>query len=121
MTEAKLAEILIEQTVGDTGKVLNKKIGTYYDRLLLRIHSVPSLLSYLADSTVVPGENEESVKIQLDFLRLPEEFMPQLPRVLASPTDPRFFRYIKDGQARFGVEIEVSPGDFPGKAYDYAL
>ena len=121
MTQARLAQILIEQTVGNTGKELNKKISAYYDRMLLRVHSVPSLLSYLADSTVVPTDDESKVKIQLEFLRLPQEFMPQLPRILASPVQPDFYRYVKDGQARLGVEIEVSPEDFPGKPMDYAF
>ena len=103
------------------GKRLNNKISAYYDRLLLRIHATPSLLCYLSAATVVPDEEDNAVCIQLNFLKLPDEFLPQLPQVLASPTEPKYFKFVEDGQARLGVEIKVSPDDFPGDAYDYAF
>lgn len=122
MTTAELTKLLIEQdVVGQTGKRLNPKIAAYYDRLLLRIHNIPSLLAFLADAAAVPDEAENAVRIQLDFLKLPDEFLPQLPQVLAAPTAAKYFRYVKDGQARFGVEVKVSPDDFPGDAYNYAM
>ena len=107
--------------IGTTGKRLNNKISAYYDRLLLRIQAIPSLLSYLATAGLVPDEENNSVNIELDFLKLPDEFLPQLPRVLASPTEPKYYKYVKNGQARFGVKIKVGPDDFPGDAYDYAF
>jgi hypothetical protein len=110
---------------GDGGRdsTLNKKVNVFLNRLLLRIYSVPSLMTYLAD--VMPVKNPESdqegaVNIQLDFLRLPDEIIPQLERLIAAPHKLKWFKYVKDGSARTGVEVPVAPEDLEGSAYDYA-
>jgi len=122
VTTAELTELLIERDmVGNTGKQLNPKISAFVDRLLLRIHSVPSLLSFLADAKAVADEENNAVKVQLNFLKLPDEFLPQLPKILAAPVEPKFYKFIEDGQARMGVELTVTPEDFPGDTYDYAM
>ena len=120
MNEATLAKVLIEQG-GDPA--LNKKVAVFFNRLRLRIFSVPSLMGYLASVCALPDEEagEGSVKIQLDFLRLPEEIMPQVQRLLAAPTKADLFRYIKDGQARVGIELKVNPKDLKGEDYEYAM
>jgi hypothetical protein len=102
---------------------LDKKVGVYLNRLLLRIFSVPSLMNFLVDARPIPDEEagDGAIKIQLDFLRLPEEVRPELRRLLASPDEPKFFRYVKDGSARTGVEIVVKPEDIEGSPYDYAF
>jgi hypothetical protein len=108
---------------GARGNNLNKKVNVFLNRLLLRIYSVPSLMTYLAD--VMPVKNPESddegaVNIQLDFLRLPDEIIPQLERLIAAPHKLKWFKYVKDGSARTGVEVPVSPEDLEGETYDYA-
>lgn len=120
MNEVTLAKVLIEQG-GDPA--LNKKVAVFFNRLLLRIFSVPSLMGYLASVATVPDEEsgDGGVKIQLDFLRLPEEVMPQVQRLLAAPHKAEMYRYVKDGQARVGIELSVSPKDLKGEGYDYAM
>lgn len=110
---------------GDAGRdnALNKKVNVFLNRLLLRIYSVPSLMTYLAD--VMPVKDAEAgeegaVNIQLDFLRLPDEIIPQLERLIAAPHKLKWFKYVKDGSARTGVEVPVAPDDLEGSAYDYA-
>jgi hypothetical protein len=108
---------------GGRDNSLNKKVNVFLNRLLLRIYSVPSLMTYLAD--VMPVKDAESdeegaVNIQLDFLRLPDEIIPQLERLIAAPHKLKWFKYVKDGSARTGVEVPVAPEDLEGETYDYA-
>ena len=63
----------------------------------------------------------DGVIVQLSFRRLPQEVLTPLIRLIASPREPKLFRFVKDGQARTGVQIEVRPEDFPGEEYDYAF
>ncbi len=101
---------------------IDKKITVFLNRLLLRLHSVPSLMTYLADVTVFQDDEAKDgqCKIQLDFLRLPEEVFPQLARLCAAPRQPKLVRYVKNGSARTGVELVVKPDDFAGEDYDYS-
>lgn len=142
MTDRELAILLIEK-LADAN--IDKKIAVYVNRLMLRLQSQPALMANLADVTVFkPGieadtddqvedgvfnEAEEKetkapadgVIIQLSFRRLPQEVLTPLIRLIASPREPKLFRFVKDGQARTGVQIEVRPEDFPGEEYDYAF
>jgi hypothetical protein len=153
VNDRQLAAMLIEK-VADAN--INKKIAVFVNRLILRLHSQPALLSNLSDITVFkPGfegetvdqvedgefkesvddldtanapakEDEEkdantSVILQLSFRRLPQEVITPLIRLLASPREPKLFQYTKDGAARFGVEIELRPSDFPGDDLDYSF
>lgn len=108
----------------DGSAKLNKKITVFLNRLLLRIFSVPSLMTYLADVMPIrdPESDEEgAVRIQLDFLRLPDEIIPQLERLIASPHKLKWFKYVKDGSARTGVEVPIAPDDLEGADYDYSF
>ncbi len=131
MTRARLAKILIEgpdQAKDDTGgdgekPKIDKKIAVFLNRLLLRIFSVPALLTYLADVVLFQDDEAKDgqCKIQLDFMQLPDEIFPQVVKLCASPREPKLVRYIKNGSARTGVEMDVNPQDFEGDAIDYAF
>ncbi len=66
-------------------------------------------------------EEDSVVMVQLSFRRLPQEVIAPLIRLIASPRDPKLFRYSKDGSARTGVELELKPNDFPGDDYEYSF
>jgi hypothetical protein len=120
VTEAEAARILIEKAGAPH---LDKKISVLATRMMLQVFSVPSLMAYLADAAVVPtGKPDGSVKVQLDFIKLPKEILPELEKLLSADyfKDHKLLKYIKNGQARTGLEIEVTPKDLPGTAYDYA-
>lgn len=107
-----------------TSDKVDKKVSTLANRIFLQIFSVPSLQAYLADAAVIPtGKEDGTVKIQLDFLKLPKEVLPDLERLLSTDyfENHRLVKYIKDGQARTGLEIEVTPKELPGDPYDYAF
>jgi hypothetical protein len=102
----------------------DQKIAVLANRMFLQIFSVPSLQAHLADAAVIPaGTPDGKVKIQLDFLKLPKEVLPDLERLLSTDffKDHRLVKYIKNGQARTGLEIEVTPKDLPGDDYNYAF
>jgi len=143
MTEAQAARFLIEElparirrAVGEdhTDDMLHgapadkegskEKISAVANRIALQIFSVPSLQSFLADYAVVStGRPDGSIKIQLDFLKLPKEIIPELEKLLSVEQfkDHKLVKYIKNGQARTGLEIEVTPKNLPGSPYDYAF
>jgi hypothetical protein len=101
-----------------------EKISAITNRIALQVFSVPSLQSFLADYAVVStGRDDGSVKVQLDFLKLPKEIIPELEKLLTVDMfkDHKLVKYIKNGQARTGLEIEVTPKDLPGSPYDYAF
>jgi len=107
-----------------TSNEVDPKVTVLANRIFLQIFSVPSLQAYLADAAVLPtGKPDGTVKIQLDFLKLPKEVLPDLERLLSTDyfENHRLVKYIKDGQARTGLEIEVTPKELPGDPYDYAF
>jgi hypothetical protein len=121
MNEASLARLLIEDLPKKVDKV-DRKVGVLATRMLLQIQSVPSLLAHLVDFNVGEPDQEGRVKIQLDFLKLPKEILPELEKLLSTDyfEDHRLLKYVKNGQARTGLEIQVKPKDLAGKNYDYA-
>lgn len=125
MTEAQAARFLIEELPQQLQKAgADEKISAVANRIALQIFSVPSLQSFLADYAVVAtGRDDGSVKVQLDFLKLPKEIVPELEKLLSVNfyKDHRLVKYIKNGQARTGLEIEVTPKELPGEPYDYAF
>jgi ribosomal protein S8 len=101
-----------------------EKVSAVANRIALQVFSVPSLQAFLADYAVVPtGKPDGAVRIQLDFLKLPKEIIPELEKLLSTDMfrDHKLVKYIKNGQARTGLEIEVVPKDLPGSPYDYAF
>jgi len=143
MTEAESARFLIEELPAKIRRALredtmlhgasadsdpnhsagNEKVAAVANRIALQVFSVPSLQSFLADYNVLStGRSDGSVKIQMDFLKLPKEIVPELEKLLSVDDfkDHRLVKYIKNGQARTGLEIEVTPKDLPGTAYDYS-
>lgn len=125
MTEAQAARLLIEELPRQLKNAgADEKVSAVANRMALQINSVPSLQSFLANYAVVAsGKEDGSVKIQMDFLKLPKEIIPELEKLLSVDffKHHRLVKFIKDGQARTGLEIEVSPKDLPGTPYDYAF
>ena len=152
MTAAKLAQILIEgpkvilrddtaepftkpteaspdqgaepeEKGKDARPKIDKKIAVFLNRMILRIFSVPALMSYLKDVVLFQDDQAQNgqCKIQLVFHRLPDEAHPQVVKLVCAPRDPKFTRFVDKGQARTGVEMEVEPNDFGGEEYDYAF
>jgi len=125
MTEAQAARFLIEDlpnALKDAGA--GEKVSAIANRIALQLFSVPSLQSFLADYGVIStGRPDGSVKIQMDFLKLPKEIVPELEKLLSVDQfkGHRLVKYIKNGQARTGLEIEVTPKELPGEPYDYAF
>jgi len=101
-----------------------EKMSAVANRIALQLFSVPALQSFLADYGIVStGRDDGSIKIQMDFLKLPKEIIPELEKLLSVDhfKDHRLVKYIKNGQARTGLEIEVTPKELPGEPYDYAF
>ena len=125
MTAARIAQFLIEELPQQLSQAgADEKVSAVANRIALQIFSVPSLQSFLADYAVVgTGRDDGSVKVQLDFLKLPKEIVPELEKLLSVEhyKNHRLVKYIKNGQARTGLEIEITPKDLPGSAYDYAF
>lgn len=147
MTDRELAILLIEKLADAK---IDKKIAVFVNRLMLRLQSQPALIANLADVSVFkPGidsntddqvkdgqfqegqedrddekndeKGGETVLLQLSFRRLPQEVITPLLRLIAAPREAKLYKFVKDGQARTGVELELRPSDFPGEEYDYAF
>ena len=116
----RIAKIMMEDAAPSQ---VGPKTSVFVNRLLMRIFSVPSVLSSLADIGVI-GENKPNggghTTIQLDFQRLPEEAIPTVINLIASPVPMRMLKYVKNGQARNGFEFEISETDLPCDDYEMA-
>lgn len=125
MTEVQAARLLIEDLPRQLNKAgADEKVSAVTNRIALQIASVPSLQAFLSDYAVVStGRDDGSVKVQMDFLKLPKEIIPELEKLLSVDyyRNHRLVKYIKNGQARTGVEIEITPKDLPGSPYDYSF
>jgi len=122
MNLKQLAQLLIEgPNAAEQAPEIDKKIAVFLNRVLLRHWNTPSFLSFLKDVAMFPKDDESGqVVIQFVYNRLPEEAIPSLARLLASPSDPKYSRFVDNGQAYTGVELCVKPDDFGGEEYDYA-
>lgn len=122
MNVSQLAKILIED-LGRQGDEVDPKIGVLATRMLMQIQSAPALMAHLVDFQLIPGDSpKDPVKLQFDFMQLPKEIIPDLERLLTLGyfSKSRLVKYIKHGQARTGVEVQVQPSDLPGDEYSYA-
>lgn len=118
MNARQVARILVEDALPSK---IGKKPSVFVNRMIMRFFSVPSAISALADVGIIPSEEEGSpVTIQLDFQRLPEEVIPQIINLIASPTKMKMSKYVKNGQARNGFEFQIGDKDLEGDDYDYA-
>lgn len=119
VNERQVARILVEDA---SPQKIGKKPSVFVNRMIMRFFSVPAALSALADVGIIPGEGEGSpVTIQLDFQRLPEEVIPQIINLIASPTKMKMSKYVKNGQARNGFEFQIGEKDLQGDEFDYAV
>jgi len=118
---SRQAKFLIEGAQAAAEANLDNKVVVLIDRMTLQIVSVPSLLTHWADLSTTSGD-EGKVKIQFGFLKLPEEVLPQLKKLLSVDffKDYRLVKYVKDGQAMTGLELTVHPDELPGEEFDYA-
>lgn len=144
MTEKQAAQFLIERVpfeinkalrsqtpgsgggsrVGSDDSGLKEKLASVTNRLALQVFSVPSLQAFLSDFSVTSSDKEDgSIIVQFDFMKLPKEVIPELDKLLSVDQfkDHRLLKYIKNGEARTGLEITISPKDLPGSAYDYSF
>lgn len=99
MTEREISAALVE-TLGD----LDKETQTFSDRLLLRIHSSPSLLAALVDVAVI-GEGDTR-HLQLKFFRLPDTILPQVEQMI-DHEGVKVFKFDEDGRSFHAFEIPL--------------
>lgn len=120
MHAQQIAQRLVEDAANT--QQVDPKVRTVCDRILLQIASAPSLQCFLNNFTVVP-DGHNRVKIQLDFLKLPKEVIPDLERLISADwfKDHQLLKYTKDSHARTGLELTLDIKDLPGSAYDYAF
>ncbi len=125
MTEAQAAKLLIDDLPQQLNKAgASEKISALANRMILQVQSSPSLQAFLADFSITKTDKPDgSIKMQFDFYKLPKEIIPELEKLLSVDffKNHRLLKYVKDGQARTGLEIEVTPRDLPGSPYDYAF
>ncbi len=118
VTIDKIAGFLVESVPDHT---IDKRVKVYCNRLMLRMFSQPSLMSFLSDASIYkPDPNGDKVVMEMDFMRLPEEVIEPMIRLIAAPRTPKLFAFEKNGAARTGVKIDLEPKDFPGDYLDYA-
>ena len=119
MKIGRAAQILVEEA---SPMRIGQKQSVFVNRMIMRFFSVPAALSALADVGIIKEDDKEDspVTIQLDFQRLPEDVIPQIINLIASPSPMKMTKYIKNGQARNGFEFQLRSQDFPGDDYDYA-
>lgn len=118
MTAPQLAIALVEAS--ETG-MIPKKIGVFIDRLMLRLHAVQPMMSYCTGVNCTAAEGEkETVTVEVEFHRLPEEVLPQVLRLIAAPNKVETYRYVKHGSARMAFKFKISEEDLKGDAFDYA-
>jgi hypothetical protein len=88
---------------------------------MMRLFSVPSLITALADVGIAQQESKEGVTtVQLDFQRLPEEIIPVVINLISAPTPTKMYKYVKTGQARHGFSFDLDEDALPGDEYELA-
>ena len=113
---ANIGKFLVEDAHPDA---IGEKVSVFISRMMLRLFNVTAFMAALAGTAVIPND-DGTVTVQLDFHRLPQEVMPTLMTTLSIPGKVVFKKYIKDGQARTGIEFKLSEKDLPGDPYDMA-
>ena len=71
----------------------------YVDRLLLRIFSYPSLLTYLQDVRI------DGNTVELDFVRIPDAIIPNVKKLIGVPS--KAFSFTKDEYPHTGFRFTV--------------
>ena len=117
ITYERIAKLMQEDAAPSQ---VGPKTSVFVNRLMMRLFTVPSILSSLADVGVVAEDQANGGKtiIQLDFQKLPEEAIPVVINLIASPVPMRMMKYVKNGQARHGFELKISENDIPCDDYD---
>lgn len=114
----RIAKLLQEDATPDK---VGSKTSTFISRMMMRLFSVPALLQALADVGVAKGKEKGQITtVQLDFQKLPQEVIPILVNLIASPTSTKMFKYVKKGQARNGFSFDLDEDDLPGDEYEMA-
>lgn len=124
MTEAQAAQLLIDDLPRQLAEAqADPKVSAITNRIAMLINSVPSLQSFLADFGVYKDEKQKGgVVVQLDFLKLPKEIIPELKKLLSvDKFKYQLKKYVKNGSARTGMVIHVDPAKLPGDSYEYAF
>lgn len=118
MTSAEVARLLIER---QHGKV-DPRVPVLFNRALLRIHSQPSLTSFLRDAGLVVREDGTHA-LQFLFNRLPSEVVPSVERLLCASdfAKSRWTQFALNGQAIMALELDVDLDDLPSGYIDYAF
>lgn len=119
MDEKQLAKLLIEDVPVEQ---ISQKINVLANRIMLQISTVPALQQHMVDMSVKPDDEGGGI-IELEFMQLPEEVIPDLKRLISVEyfKSYRFLRFVKDGQSRTGIEIKVDADEIPGEAENYAF
>lgn len=115
----KIAHLLIEKECNDEDK--HPKCTTYFDRLVIRLSTVPVILAQLEDA--VMNEHDGNCVIQLAFHKLPVEVMSAVKMLIAPPAGVKLktTKFVKDRQALIGFELTLREDDMPGDAFDMAV
>jgi hypothetical protein len=114
----RIAKLLQEEA---TPEQVGKKTSTFISRMMMRLFSVPSLITALADVGIAQQESKTNVTtVQLDFQKLPTEVIPILANLISPPTKLTMYKYVKKGQARHGFSFDLNEDDLPGDEYEMA-
>lgn len=114
----QIAEFLVD---GAAKEFIQGKLQVVLNRMVLAILSAPSLAAYTVD-TGIKANADGSATLEFEFLKLPEEVVPQVERLLSTHYfgKPKWTRFVRDSSARMGLQIQVKPDDIPGSQYDYS-
>ncbi len=113
----RIAKMLQEEA---TPEQVGKKTSTFISRMMMRLFSVPSLITALADVGIAQESKDSVTTVQLDFQKLPNEVIPILANLICAPSKMTMFKYVKKGQARHGFSFDLNEDDLPGDEYDMA-
>jgi len=100
---SEFVDLLLETEIDD------QDVQTTFDRLMLRLFNVPSLIQYLNNAGVF--KQGDINYIQLVFSKLPDEVIPDVGQCI-SLGDPKVSEFEEDGNVYTGFEIPLDPDWF---------